>query len=87
MAFVATNASLRTFLETLDAETVSFVTFCLDELAQTKETGERSALWMCATKKKAMALAQSLIHVCNAKIGIKKADPVYQLTARWEAIP
>jgi len=83
--YTANNAPLRTFLEKMDQETVSFVTFCLDELMQITDT-ERSAQWMCASKMKAMALAQSLVHLSkDAKIAIKKVDPVYQLTARWES--
>jgi hypothetical protein len=72
------NAPLKTFLETMDQDTASFVTFCLDEMAQTKGTPQFQ--WMCASKRKAMALAQSLVHLGNTKIAIKKVDPMYQLT-------
>jgi hypothetical protein len=73
MATIA-NAPLRTFLETMDADTVAFVTFCLEEMTQIK--GTQQFQWFCASKRKAMALAQSLVHLGNTKIAIKKVDPM-----------
>lgn len=83
----ATATANASFLEKLDEETGSFVTSCLSKI-----TSERSSAieWICGSKKKAVALRQSLTHVSGvAKVETNKCkrskfDSTYKVTLTWE---